>query len=476
MIDVKTKTRRKTPRAKIPFSEIVYLSFPTGNGAVVLDVSSAGLGFQAADSLEPNESLSFRLSGPSCPDLDLLGKVAWLDSSRRRGGLLLDLSAANRATFLEWQQKHVDPDAPADELASPPRPAAAPGPVSSTPDSAPPPRPARARNGQAPPPLLRRPNPGLGSFGPNFVSEWDQPEPPHAGRNLLTVAVILALCAVIAGGSYYLAARRQTGNLVIRLGQVIRGPSQQANVPPASLPQPNSGLQPAPAAPNQPALGQPPSSPNALAQNSGANVPPPAPQANMPTGPTAPSAVSSSGTLQPAAPAAPQSQVDPAAPSPAHSGSYIPAAQSAPPLNAMPQAPDVNPGSAVGGNSAGPATGASNLARATARAQSRPAHVASAAPRSAAPADDGETDLAEAQRYLAGSNPQDSAVAAELLWSAVGKGNTQAELVLGGLYLRGQGAVHRNCRQAEVLLHAALVADVPGAAQEFDELQTYGCR
>ena len=84
--------------------------------------------------------------------------------------------------------------------------------------------------------------------------------------------------------------------------------------------------------------------------------------------------------------------------------------------------------------------------------------------------------MREALTYLQSPNPQDAAVAEDLLWSAIGAGSTQADLVLGDLYMRGQGAVHRNCRQAEVLLHAALVADVPGANEKVDELQTYGCR
>jgi TPR repeat protein len=109
------------------------------------------------------------------------------------------------------------------------------------------------------------------------------------------------------------------------------------------------------------------------------------------------------------------------------------------------------------------------------RSDSRPARESSAASISAVRIAHGEQDFAEAQQYLARNNPRDASVAAQLLWSAIGNGNTQAELVLGGLYLRGRG-VQQNCRQAEILLRAALVADVPGASQEIQKLQTYGCR
>lgn len=479
MIDVEPKTRRRTPRAKIPYNEVIYLSLPEGNGAVVLDVSAEGLGFQAADTIEPSDSLSCRLSGPACPDLDLTGTVTWLDQTQKRGGLRLHLSAEAKAAFLDWQQKRGGPIDPPDELPAPPPRAAASARAPAPPASVPPLRPAGPRNGQVPS-YVRRPGPIFGASGPNFVSEWDGPEPPRAGRNLLTVIVIAALCVVVAGGSYYLSGRRQMGTWVIHLGQSIRGTSPNTSAPPVAPQENNSRSPAASAASTQTAPPTSPSSPNAVAQNSGAAAP---------SGTNPSQAASSPGASPWANPAAPQSQADPNASNPAPAGAYVPAAQPAQPLNSAPADVNPNPGSAAAGTGGALATNvpadvpnspSSAPARVpppvTPRADFRRAHAASPAHASAAQSDHGELYLAQAERYLDSSNPQDSALAAQLLWSAIGDGNTQAELILGGMYMRGQGAVHRNCRQAEALLHAALVADVPGAAGEIQKLQTYGCR
>ena len=69
------KERRRSPRAKIAPNEIVYLNFPSGNGGVVLDVSSAGVGFQTADPLERVDSLSFLLSAPAIKNIGVIRAI-----------------------------------------------------------------------------------------------------------------------------------------------------------------------------------------------------------------------------------------------------------------------------------------------------------------------------------------------------------------------------------------------------------------
>lgn len=49
-------------------------------------------------------------------------------------------------------------------------------------------------------------------------------------------------------------------------------------------------------------------------------------------------------------------------------------------------------------------------------------------------------------------------------------------MMLANLYLAGHGAVHKNCQQAVVLLTAAQSANVPGAEEKLEQVQTYGCR
>jgi PilZ domain len=94
-------------------------------------------------------------------------------------------------------------------------------------------------------------------------------------------------------------------------------------------------------------------------------------------------------------------------------------------------------------------------------------------PKTAAP---GEEDLALAQPYLNNkSGPAGNAVAVRLLWSAVEKGNVQAEITLANLYSRGDG-VKKSCDQARVLLRAAAKKGSSEASQELAQIIREGCQ
>ncbi len=488
---VSTETRRKSARTKVAGNEIIYLHFQTGNGAIALDASAEGFGFQAADPLHPNESLTFRLSVPGFADVDLSGQIAWLDSTRKRGGLRLNVPAESIAIFSEWQRKYLEP-APENEqipAAQPePEPTLTPEPSSAAsgnavqtpnPEPAAIPSPGSSSHGDvpesqtigqpepppisAPPanPFARQSDSLLGSHGPIFVSEWElPPEPSRTGRNVLIACVIIALCIVIAGGSYYFAGKREVGDMLIRLGRQIGGAAPQATTTPAASPIANTGTATVPSAGTGTAdsLSSPPA-PNAAATNPAGNVPPR-------------TAVSTS--QHPVPPNVPQ------VPSAANSAAAVPPVAA----SQIAQQSIASAGGAANALNSTQVTKHNGTAGAAAPPM-RDSHphagsIASLTPQAAKPAssaiDNGAADLKQALQYLSNPDSQDSAVAAELLWSAVGKGNTQAELVLGSLYLRGQGAVHRNCQQAEVLLNAALAANVPGADEKIHELQTYGCR
>jgi hypothetical protein len=102
----------------------------------------------------------------------------------------------------------------------------------------------------------------------------------------------------------------------------------------------------------------------------------------------------------------------------------------------------------------------------------KPAPAAST-PKVSAP---GEEDLALAQPYLNNkSGPAGNAVAVRLLWSAVEKGNVQAEITLANLYSHGNG-VKKSCDQARVLLRAAARKGSSEASQELAEIIRTGCR
>ena len=70
-------------------------------------------------------------------------------------------------------------------------------------------------------------------------------------------------------------------------------------------------------------------------------------------------------------------------------------------------------------------------------------------------AEEGKLELAAAMALLNGDNGhRDSSKAVHLLWASVANGNSEAEVILAGLYLRGDG-VAKNCEQGRVLLKAA---------------------
>ncbi len=101
---------------------------------------------------------------------------------------------------------------------------------------------------------------------------------------------------------------------------------------------------------------------------------------------------------------------------------------------------------------------------------------ATATPRQGSSGDSTSADLWLAQRYLGGSmGIRDSAVAAKLLWKAVGKQNATAAILLSGLYARGDG-VPKSCDQARLLLVAATKHGASQAAQQLRELEQRGCR
>jgi len=89
---------------------------------------------------------------------------------------------------------------------------------------------------------------------------------------------------------------------------------------------------------------------------------------------------------------------------------------------------------------------------------------------------DGTEELLQAQRYLDGRGvAHDSGQAAALLWKAVSKQNTRADVLLADLYLRGDG-VPKSCDQARLLLVAAAKKSAAGAAEKLRNLESSGCR
>ena len=70
---------------------------------------------------------------------------------------------------------------------------------------------------------------------------------------------------------------------------------------------------------------------------------------------------------------------------------------------------------------------------------------------------------------------QDRSTEATHLWSAVGSGDSAAEVELARLYLKGEGVL-RNCEQAKILLRAAAKGGNWEARQQLQKLRANGCR
>jgi hypothetical protein len=448
-----TAARRKSPRAKVSPNEIIYLSFQSGNGAIVLDVSSEGFGIQAADPLQLNELLSFRLSARASPDIALSAQVAWLDATRKRGGLHLSVPAEARPTFDQWQRKYVSALPKVEDVRSP-------APVPTAPASPlPPPKRSQAYAEKAVPSPEGAPlQAPFGARSSIFVSEWEAPpEESHTLRNALMVCMILGLAVA---GLIYVGGRRQVGAFLIRLGETIGGTTAQTSVQTAAsqdavAPEPSSSPDaktrnqaPAPLSTDTEMRNSVPNTAELTAPELSQPLP-----AAAPPSPQQASRESSNGPF--AAPATPlQSE------QPSHADTSSPSASKSAVNAALP--------ADISSSQAAAPTSANRSSQAAPAGSSISSQAASSTP--------GQAEVEQARKYLQDSNPADAALAANLLWSAIEAGNTQAEVILGDLYLRGQGAVQKNCAQAQALLTAAQSANVAGASEKLQELQTYGCR
>jgi len=87
----------------------------------------------------------------------------------------------------------------------------------------------------------------------------------------------------------------------------------------------------------------------------------------------------------------------------------------------------------------------------------------------------GQAEYVQAMQLLRGKNAgADTSEIVRLLWIAVEKGNTSAELTLAGLYWHGQG-VARNCDQTRILLSAAARKGSADAQKQLQQFQQEGC-
>jgi len=444
--------RRRSPRAQVNLDQIIYMHFQSGNGGIVLDISSAGLGFQAAHPVEETELLRFRLSPPTIEHIEISGQVVWLDKKRKRGGLRLNhLPVEVRKEIQLWRRQQVPPATDAEQPAganinlAPQNTNLTLGRAAS--DTVPPagreavpsfsipnhvrevaarvegsPSAARGSSASASGPDLPPNSPASGASNPLFSSEWkfsalSGPEEPRRSRYVSIVSLIVVLL-LIAAGFLYFGGRRRVGEFLIRLGESISG--EQWNV---------SMQTSTPAGDNTASTTASPAMTAKTVDSSGSAVQNSEVTGSQPQTPT---------TEQP------QSNLDQ--------------------MHTSTGAKETDTGTSTGAKTS--EQGPSSIHEQAQKAPESTEHRG----------DNGESELAQAQKYLQGTSRADTARAAELLWEAVGKGSSDAEVELAYLYLRGEGAVPKNCEQARILLKAAQKNHNPEADELMGRLRAYGCR
>jgi hypothetical protein len=471
--------RRKSPRTSI--HKLAYVNLePYDNGGVITDISSDGLRFHLVKPVEHGGvvRLSILLGGAN--HFQAIGELIWMDATRKIGGVRFTVLPAGAADqILEWAKTSNTPEAfrsagsrrsgggihqpsiptqsssvssqpeapvmqanvPAPDVTKVPvLPVATPSQPTVAPAARSPWVPPSARPSVGAPTAQPRseglPNPGLIHPQPSSISadaqqpnampwitHFDPETPPRGSSFVRGVIGGMLLCALLGSAAWF-----AVHNHLVPNGSI-----------PFSNPPVNNPVASTPIAPHQD------SAPSDL-----------------------PGDVSSAKSLPPdqGQPAAAQEPLAPRDMAGAKPESGKAAEPIAPPQNPQSQAPTAGlaPTPAPNGVSVSPDPASQHTAK------------SSAAPPPPQSSETGQSQLMLARQYLDGRvQPRNPIVASQLLWSAVEKGNSAAEMDLADLYLHGDG-VTRNCDQARVLLSVASEKGNPEAAQKLLELNRTGCR
>lgn len=416
---------------RIGLCRISYIRIEPDSGAIVLDLSEDGVGFQAVAPVHRSEQVRFWFSSPIKGRFKVCGELAWTDETRKRGGLrFLGLTKDARQYVRELLAQAAVPaerrldcmPAIASARVIEKFTGSTGGPSRSQPQTMVtiPSTVINARelatSPQSTPPECSKPlldvctgailpRASLGQLRERELASRDlyeqraQARRQQYRRGLLTGMALSALAFIgLLGFSIY---RPQIGHLLL----LAREELTSRNAPRASY----EAVAPAVSTPNAR-----PSGPSTRAE---------AVPEGQAVGITSPGETSSTDILSPSP--------DASIPAPARPPADKPAGS--PPAPAK----------------SGEATQAS----------------------------DGYYELATAEQYLSGSSmPRNSRTAARWLWAAVKKGNVAAEIALSDLYVAGEG-VDKNCEQARILLQAATKTGNATAAAKLDAADKYGlCR
>jgi hypothetical protein len=329
------------------------------------------------------------------------------------------------------------PVPPAPIVATPPPPVIPP------PAAAPIPPPAAvAESPNSPPPPLQSARPHIeapvwvhpvAAFEPlPAIEDMDFGRRIRPGFTLSRAIGILVLIALGVAGYVY---RQEVGQFMIQTGQKISGPAESANSGPV-MPMPRSSSPTDAASTNQGNTGQP-----NRAEASPSTIP--LPGSSVPTS-------SSSGS------------------------SAAGGAGSASPLTTGPES--TTPRSGDAGSMATPSYVSPGRKNSSTAVPVSPLMTGGNPNAVGDPSSEsGQTEYLQAVQILRSKKSrEDQADAARLLWIAVEKGNSNAEVALAELYRLGQG-VGQNCDQARVLLTAAARKGNPEGVRHLQLFEQAGC-
>jgi PilZ domain len=483
--------RRKISRTPIHGPAYVNLE-PYDNGGVVTDISSDGLRFHLVNPVEHGGVIRLSIFLGGSNHFQAIGELIWMDATRKIGGVRFTVLPPGAAEqILDWakgstkeafkslssretQQPSIpsQPSAPASRPQAPVTPqtggasafpsasvASQPAPPSQPASNVRPPwvppsarpqvAPATADQRQGfPRPAPIYPQPSLYTGGlhqPNampWITHFD-PEPAARGSSFIRgVLGGILICGLLGFAAWFALHNHSLPNISIPfINSLINPPASNpvASNPISTRPDSASSGIPTEVSPA-----------NSVADTAPSALPQPAPSTLRPAVQSGPPIQPGLDTLSTDSPAEKPIAVAPPDLTPPQSSSQTQVAAVAPSATLNTDKPSSAPSQR---------------------------HIAKAnVPPPPQSSDSGESQLTLARQYLDGRvQPRNAMVASQLLWSAVEKGNSAAEMDLADLYLHGDG-VARNCDQARVLLSVASEKGNPEAALKLRELNRTGCR
>jgi hypothetical protein len=467
--------RRRTSRTTI--NEIVYLELQPGTGGIILDASHDGLGFQAANRIRADEAIHPQSPAWSLRGSTVVGQLVWLDDTGKRGGLrFVDVPAETREDIQLWlAQSRTDL-----------YPIEGPPPIDSPTHSA-------------------RENPA--DFYHEAPHDTQRRETSNA-RHIAPEDIRTSPFAEEAAPS--ICATKQSRNEALNIPQISQDFHPDPNHPPSRLDdQPNAiSVTPLDA---RPATRENIELPTSLAFPEQASTQPSSQDpfwifssSSVTATPSRPdlvaadkprrglfavlsaavclfalagisihffhshkvndlinnlrNRVASEIATEPLA-----SDIQPASPADTeHAPSNSP--------NAI-----AEPGEPSLSNLPGTASESTELTPRRQGRKGRPAPTSRQPSPVLAAQVGGEAELDHARRYLRDASKAQRSAAVLLLWTAVGKGNIDAEIELAELYAHGD-VLRKNCQQARILLKAAQARDNAVADRKLGQLPNSGCR